>query len=163
LPQSSGGAAAFKFRDPEGHPLELLQFAKDSAPAFWRERFAAEPSRVFHGVDHTGLAASDADASIPFWREHGFSCVRRGLNRGVEQARLDGFAGTVEAEVEIVSLAATDGSRPGVELLCCRRPSPVSRQAADGETAATEIVMTGGAGREGLIRDPAGHRLIIEP
>ncbi len=26
LPASSGGVAAFKFRDPEGHPLELLAF-----------------------------------------------------------------------------------------------------------------------------------------
>ena len=26
----------FKFRDPEGHPLELLAFPRDSVPACWR-------------------------------------------------------------------------------------------------------------------------------
>ncbi len=163
LPQSSGGAAAFKFRDPEGHPLELLQFAKDAVPPFWRDSFAAAPRRVFHGVDHTGLAARDADAAAGFWQGLGFVCVRRGLNRGPEQARLDGFDGVSDAEVEIVSLAAPDDSRPGVELLACRRPAPVSRPAADGDVAATEILIAGAGEKEILVRDPEGHRAITTP
>ena len=35
LPASSGGVTAFKFRDPEGHPLEMLAFAPDARPAHW--------------------------------------------------------------------------------------------------------------------------------
>lgn len=31
LPASAGGVTAFKFRDPEGHPLELLFFPEDTA------------------------------------------------------------------------------------------------------------------------------------
>jgi len=34
LPPSSGGVTAFKFRDPDGHPLELLAFAPAAMPAF---------------------------------------------------------------------------------------------------------------------------------
>src|SRR5689334_20521626 len=36
LPPTSGGVTAFKFRDPEGHPLELLQFPSGAAPRQWR-------------------------------------------------------------------------------------------------------------------------------
>ncbi|MGO8740711.1 VOC family protein [Rhodoblastus sp.] len=163
LPQSSGGAAAFKFRDPEGHPLELLQFAHGAVPDFWGARFAAAPERVFHGVDHSGLATRDADASTRFWRDLGFVCARRGLNRGAEQARLDGYAEIAEAEVEIISLAAPAGARPGVELLACRHPALASRAAGDGDVAATEIVIAGAAKKGVLLRDPDGHRAIFSP
>lgn len=37
LPQSSGGVTAVKFRDPEGHPLELLEFSAGSNPS-WQGR-----------------------------------------------------------------------------------------------------------------------------
>ncbi len=36
LPPSSGGVAAFKFRDPDGHPLELLAFPDRKWPAHWQ-------------------------------------------------------------------------------------------------------------------------------
>ncbi len=36
LPQSSGGVTAFKFCDPDGHPLELLQFPKYNTPDHWK-------------------------------------------------------------------------------------------------------------------------------
>ena len=38
LPASSGGVSAFKFRDPDGHPLELLAFPEGKSPARWRCR-----------------------------------------------------------------------------------------------------------------------------
>jgi hypothetical protein len=37
LPATSGGATAFKFRDPERHPLELLAFPPNNVPSRWRE------------------------------------------------------------------------------------------------------------------------------
>ena len=38
LPPASGGVKAFKFRDPDGHPLELLEFPAGKSPAAWRGR-----------------------------------------------------------------------------------------------------------------------------
>ena len=40
LPRSSGGATAFKFRDPEGHPLELLSFPPEKTPTRWQRSCA---------------------------------------------------------------------------------------------------------------------------
>jgi hypothetical protein len=37
LPANSGGVTASKFRDPEGHPLELLAFPPNNMPSRWRE------------------------------------------------------------------------------------------------------------------------------
>jgi catechol 2,3-dioxygenase-like lactoylglutathione lyase family enzyme len=37
LPESSGGVCAFKFRDPEGHPLELLAFPPPAEPLYWQQ------------------------------------------------------------------------------------------------------------------------------
>jgi hypothetical protein len=36
LPPSSGGVTAFKFRDPDGHPLEMLAFAPGATPPIGR-------------------------------------------------------------------------------------------------------------------------------
>ena len=160
LPAASGGASAFKFRDPEGHPLELLQFAPGAIPAIWRARFDADAQRVFHGIDHTGVTVSDATLSEAFWASAGFVTTHRQVNRGDEQARLDGLVDATGAQVEIVSLSPSSGLRPGVELLCYRRPPTLIRAAADASLAATAIVLSG-AQTTGE-RDPDGHRLLFE-
>jgi catechol 2,3-dioxygenase-like lactoylglutathione lyase family enzyme len=36
LPDDSGGVTAFKFRDHDGHPLELLAFPEGHVPGSWR-------------------------------------------------------------------------------------------------------------------------------
>ena len=36
LPAASGGVSAFKFRDPEGHPLELIAFPPGAVPPQWQ-------------------------------------------------------------------------------------------------------------------------------
>ena len=151
LPVASGGATAFKFRDPEGHPLELLRFAPDAVPTFWRARFDAEPGRVFHGIDHTAITVRDEEASARFWAGAGFRIETRQWNRGGEQAQLDGLPDG--AEVEIVSLS--DG-RPGIELLGYRTPATVTRASADGSIAATAVVLSGAVN---CGCDPDGHRV----
>jgi catechol 2,3-dioxygenase-like lactoylglutathione lyase family enzyme len=53
LPASSGGLIAFKFRDPEGHPLELLAFPGDvrsnwpGVPLLPRQRDVVTVARMF--------------------------------------------------------------------------------------------------------------------
>ena len=155
LPEASGGAAAFKFRDPCGHPLELLQFAHP--PALWRARIDAAPSLKFHGVDHTALTVSDPQASRAFYERLGFICSHRQINAGVEQRRLDGLADAEDVKVEILSLSPADGARPGIELLGYREPPTILRAAGDGAPAATAMVFSQGA--LPATRDPDGHRL----
>jgi catechol 2,3-dioxygenase-like lactoylglutathione lyase family enzyme len=162
LPQASGGATAFKFRDPEGRPLELLQFSPDAIPAVWRARFEADPQRVFHGVDHTGITIRDVEKSAEFWAAVGLNVAHRQLNQGQEQARLDGFSATASAEVEIVSLSPPGGLRPGVEMLCYRRPPTATRAASDESIAATTVIISGTQPQGVGDRDPDGHRLAFD-
>ncbi len=58
LPAASGGVSAFKFRDPEGHPLELIAFPAGSVPARWQTTSAgySPGHRSFRGlgVEHGG-------------------------------------------------------------------------------------------------------------
>ncbi len=57
LPDSSGGVTAFKFRDHDGHPLELLAFPEGRVPGAWRNANGTGPVL---GVDHTAIAVSDS-------------------------------------------------------------------------------------------------------
>ena len=157
LPQSSGGATAYKFRDPDGHPLELIQFA-DAAPG---------------GIDHSAIVVADAARSIAFYQgELGLRIGARQVNTGVEQDRLDGLSG---AQVEVVALQPEQAT-PHVELLAYRTP-PV-RLATPGhphDIAATRLVLDVAGlpdpattledgSRAKLVMDPDGHAvLLIEP
>ncbi len=51
LPQSSGGVTAVTFCDPEGHPLELLEFPAGSNPS-WQ-------GRGMMGIDHSAISIAD--------------------------------------------------------------------------------------------------------
>ena len=51
LPVSSGGVTAFKFRDPEGHPLELLAFP-EGGNLSWP---AVSADEICLGIDHSAI------------------------------------------------------------------------------------------------------------
>ena len=157
LPQRSGGATAYKFRDPDGHPLELIQF----------------PHGAEGGIDHSAVAVADADRSIAFYVDHlGLRVGARQVNTGVEQDRLDGLAG---AAVDVVALLPEQAS-PHIELLGYRSPpgrsAPAMRPC---DIAATRLVLevsglpdTAATVEDGsrvvLMKDPDGHALLlIEP
>lgn len=55
LPPSSGSVHAFKFRDPDGHPLELLQFPKSDVPPAWKDREPI-PGQLAVGIDHSAIS-----------------------------------------------------------------------------------------------------------
>ena len=67
LPASSGGVTAYKFRDPEGHPLELLAFPPDAIPARWQKVSATGCL----GIDHSAISVVDTDQSIKFYERLG--------------------------------------------------------------------------------------------
>ena len=150
LPQRAGGVRAFKFRSPEGHPLELLQFSADRMPGPWAGR-----DGLFLGIDHSAIAVADTRASVAFYERLGFSLATSQVNRGAEQARLDGIPDPI---VEVTALNPPGGAPPHLELLCYRQPvTLVSEPAGAGEVAATRLVCQGLAEP---LQDPDGHRLL---
>lgn len=150
LPPNTGGVTAWKFRDPDGHPLELSLIPGSD----WLRD--ADPQAVFLGVDHTAVAVADLARSQAWYEARGFRAVGWSTNTGPEQDRLDGLDGVV---VDIVALAPA-GAGPHLELLGYRSPAPApARPVGDGDVAATRILWRGG----GTATDPDGHRLVAPP
>lgn len=151
LPPASGGVRAFKFRDPDGHPLELLQFPPDKTPEEWKSARPLE-GQIGVGIDHSAISISNAEISVAFYDELGLHRGGRTLDRGPAQEHLDGFQGVEVAVIPMMPSVAT----PHLELLCYRvsknENSAVSRV---NDVAATRIVWRGATAE--LIRDPDGH------
>lgn len=147
LPPNTGSVTAFKFRDPDGHPLELSLIP---GSAWLRD---AALGAVFLGVDHTAVAVADLAASQSWYEARGFREIGRSRNTGPEQDRLDGLDGVV---VDIVALAPP-GPGPHLELLCYRTPPAAPpRRIADEDIAATRTLVTGGSSAIDL----DGHRIV---
>ena len=183
LPCASGGARAFKFRDEDGHPLELLEFHPEATPEAWRP--GSHPG-VFLGIDHTALAVADTSRSIDFFRSFfGLAPAAQMENAGGEQARLDAVA---DARVIVTGLNPVSPI-PHLELLGYEtgRRQPIS-MAASNDIAATHVVLqtpnldlmvealSAAAARfvspgictlsDGtraiMVLDPDGHRFVVE-
>ena len=153
LPASSGGVAAFKFRDPEGHPLEFLQFP--DPPAAWQGRRGGP----LLGIDHSAIAVAETAASVAFYSGLGFAISGGSMNEGAEQDRLDGLDGV---RAEVTALARDEQALPmHLELLCYRTPR--GRVVRHGETdiAATRLILAEDSDAVHQITDPDGHRLIV--
>jgi catechol 2,3-dioxygenase-like lactoylglutathione lyase family enzyme len=157
LPESSGGVTAFKFRDPEGHPLEFLSFPKGAIPVHWRERRNDE---VCLGIDHSAISIFDTARSVSFYENLGFKVSSHSWNHGAEQEKLDDVTG---AKVEVTALAPVE-CRPHLELLCYRgvphnRRTP--RSNADIATARVVFEASDCAAPHDVV-DPDGHHVILE-
>jgi catechol 2,3-dioxygenase-like lactoylglutathione lyase family enzyme len=181
LPDSSGGVTAFKFRDHDGHPLELLALPEGRVPAAWRG------TDCFLGVDHTAIAVSDSADSTGFFRSvFGFKVGSRTENFGPEQDDLDDVEGV---RVSVTHLAP-DLPAPRLELLRyqvgTRRPVPagtasndilathsVVRVASLDATAAAlarrgtpladhDLMTLRGGTRAALVGGPDGHLFLVE-
>lgn len=121
---------AFKFRDPEGHPLELLRFPPDKGDRRWH---GARDDGPVLGIDHSAIGIADTAASCRFY--DGLLRLRLagdGINSGLEQERLDGLPGV---EVRITAHRCPEGA--GLECLHYRqptggRPIPPDLSAQDG-------------------------------
>ena len=128
LPPNTGSVTAFKFRDPEGHPLELLAFPPGVGEEAWQAKGAAVP---FLGIDHTAIAVSDIVRSRAFYEGLGFRVKPGSENAGPGQQRLDAVAADRVAVVPLVLPQVP----PHLELLGyevgSRRPMPPGTRVAD--------------------------------
>jgi catechol 2,3-dioxygenase-like lactoylglutathione lyase family enzyme len=178
---------AFYFKDPDGHPLEILEFPADKGLEKWHRK----SGDLFLGIDHTAIVVDDTDSSLTFYRDLlGLSVAGESENYGTEQEHLNNVFG---AHLRITSLRSQSG--PGVELLeylapRTGQPYPTDERAndivhhqievvtADAQAAAQKCisehakfvssgVITESDGQSGfhkafLVRDPDGHAILIE-
>lgn len=185
--KNAAGISAFYFKDPDEHPLEILQFPPDKGAEKWH----LPSDKLFLGIDHTAIAVRDTDASVKFYHDLlGMRVVGESENYGTEQEHLNNVFG---ARLRITALRGATG--PGIELLEYLaprdgRPFPpdehandlVHRQTVlitgDAELAARELyagkvrfvssgVVTNqteqlGFHRAFLVRDPDGHSVELE-
>jgi catechol 2,3-dioxygenase-like lactoylglutathione lyase family enzyme len=180
LPPSTGSVTAFKFRDPDGHPLELIGFPEGVGDPAWRSVRAGGATL---GIDHSAISVGDVDRSILFYELLGLRAAARGVNNGIEQQRLDGLD---DVEVDVAALEATTRT-PHLELLGYRHPrGRTNGPAGLADVAADRLVWQAdnvdvllGALTDGdftsstiasgfmggttvaLLRDPDGHVLVL--
>jgi catechol 2,3-dioxygenase-like lactoylglutathione lyase family enzyme len=127
---AAGGIEAYYFRDPDGHPLELIQFPPDKGAARWHR----SSNRLFLGLDHTSIVVRDTDTSLAYYRDVlGMKVIGRTENFGPEQERLNGVPG---CRVRITTLAAESGLK--IELL--HYVTPTDGRAIDAGGRANDIV-----------------------
>jgi catechol 2,3-dioxygenase-like lactoylglutathione lyase family enzyme len=192
IPMSNPAAAgiqAIKFRDPDGHNLELLWFPDGKGNPIWHQ----PGSTLFLGIDHTAMTVRSTESSLKFYRDLlGLTVAGGAVNMGTEQEHLDSLPG---ARVRVTGLAPRMGP-PGVEFLeyelpTAGRPSPTDSRPTDlwhwqttlvvsnVEAAAVQvhgmgqIISSGvvtlpnkllGFTKGFVVRDPDGHALrIVSP
>ncbi len=185
--KNAAGISAFYFKDPDGHPVEVLQFPADKGLEKWHRH----TDKIFLGIDHTAIVVCDTDASIRFYRDLlGMHVAGESENYGTEQEHLNNVFG---AHLRITALRAASG--PGIELLQYLapgdgRPFPqdehandivhrqtivVSRNAAAAasqlQTSRVTFVSSGvvanqtgqlGFNKAFIVRDPDGHAVELE-
>jgi len=126
--KNAGGIKAFYFKDPDEHPVEILEFPEGKGDPKWHRG----TDRLFLGIDHTAIAVSDTDTSLKFYRDLlGLRVAGESENYGTEQEHLNNVFG---AHLRITALRAPTG--PGIELLEYLsprdgRPFPVDEHAND--------------------------------
>lgn len=185
--KNAAGIEAFYFKDPDGHPLEILHFPADKGLEKWHH----PGNRLFLGIDHTAIVVGDTEASLHFYRDLlGMHVAGESENYGTEQEHLNNVFG---AHLRITSLRSFTG--PGVELLeylapRTGSPFPADERANDiihretiaitpgADQAAAKlrqsrsnfvssgVVSESDAGlgfhKAFLVRDPDGHAVLIE-
>ena len=161
LPKTIPGAAgirAFYFRDPDGHPLEILQFPPDKGAPKWHR----SSGRLFLGIDHTAIVVDDTETSLGFYRDAlGFRVAGESFNFGTEQEHLNNVRG---ARLRITGLRAAAG--PGIEFLeylapTDGRPFPADERANDLVHWQTTILVPNAATAAAVVR--RGRFRLVSP
>jgi catechol 2,3-dioxygenase-like lactoylglutathione lyase family enzyme len=149
----AAGIRAVYFRDPDGHPLELIQYPAGKGEVRWQQK-----DRLFLGIDHTAIAAGDTAASLAFYHDRlGLRIAGQSENWGVEQEQLSAVPA---AHLRITTLRGESG--PGIELLHYLMPRngrPMPADSGPDDLWSDEIVLIadGSTITGERLRDPDGH------
>ena len=120
----AAGIRALKFRDPDGHNLELLWFPEGKGDGHWHRRGVD----LFMGIDHTAMTVRSTENSLKFYHDLlGLEVAGNSLNVGNEQEHLDSLRG---ARVRVTGLKPLDGP-PGIEFLEYELPAAGRPMPAD--------------------------------
>jgi catechol 2,3-dioxygenase-like lactoylglutathione lyase family enzyme len=183
---NAGGIKAFYFKNPDGNHVEVLEFPPDKGDPRWHE-----PSdKLFLGIDHTAIVVRDTAVSLGFF-ENALGLKVRGTseNYGIEQERLNNVFGARLLITSLGAPAGPAVEFLDYLAPATGRPIPVDTQANDlwhwqihMETpdldgleatlrkAGAAFVSPGivdmpddalALGRALMVRDPAGHALLI--
>src|SRR5512134_2254965 len=126
---AAAGIKAIKFRDPDGHNLELLWFPKGKGNPIWKQ----PGSNLFLGIDHTAMTVRSTESSTKFYRDLlGMTVAGGTLNMGTTQQYLDSLPG---ARTRVTGLVPKM-SPPGLEFLeyelpTAGRPFPTDSHPTD--------------------------------
>jgi len=132
IPLSNPGAAgikAVKFRDPEGHDLELIYFPAGKGDPTWEK----PASRLFLGLDHTAMTVNSTEKGVTFYRDLlGFDVGEVTFNTGATQQVLDDLFN----DTCLVTPMAPISPPPHIEFLDYKtppggRPMPADTKAND--------------------------------
>lgn len=148
LPAAAGGVTAWKFRDPDGHPLEFLQFP---------HRDVWHGDALFLGYDHSAICVADATRSIAYYQQLGLRLSGRQHNHGPAQNKLDGLA---ESRPEVITLSASSHP-PHLELLAYRSNQKAAPRLAPKDIAADRLVFGNGTTPLSLVYDCDHHALLL--
>jgi catechol 2,3-dioxygenase-like lactoylglutathione lyase family enzyme len=114
--QAAAGIKAIKFRDLDGHNLELLWFPEGKGNRVWKRG----GEDLFLGIDHTAMTVRSTENSLKLYRDLlGLTVAGGTLNMGTEQEHLDSLPG---ARVRVTGLTPKIGPL-GVEFLEYERPT----------------------------------------
>jgi catechol 2,3-dioxygenase-like lactoylglutathione lyase family enzyme len=154
---AAGGIKAFYFKDPDGHPLEVLQFPDGKGDPKWHRA----SGRLFLGIDHTAIVVADTGRSLAFYHDLlGLRVAGESTNYGPEQERLNNVFG---ARLHITALRAAAG--PGVEFL--EYLSPRNGRPAVGiegnDLAHWETTMTSAHADTAFTKLQQGRALLVSP
>jgi catechol 2,3-dioxygenase-like lactoylglutathione lyase family enzyme len=155
---NAAGIKAFYFRDPDGHPLEILQFPPEKGDPKWH----VSNARLFLGLDHTAIAVSKTDTSVEFYRNLlGLRVAGESDNYGFEQEHLNNVFG---AHLRITSLRGLSGI--GVELLEYitprdGHPAPANSSATDISNHETVLLVDNIAGVNAALPDAKNHPILM--
>ena len=153
----AAGIRAFKFRDPDGHPLELIYFPPDKRAPAWQQT----DGRLFLGIDHTAISVSSTEQSRRYYEELlGLSLGGQSFNSGETQELLDNLFG----DTVLVTALNPPIYPPHVELLNyltppTARPFPLDVTASDLVHWQTTLVVED-ADRAYAALQRAGSRLV---
>jgi len=147
LPPSNSAVQAFKFRDPDGHPLELIRFPRQPPAS----------AALFQRIDHSALSIADTKRSLAFYGGLGFHVTQHSLNHGPAQARLDALP---NARVAVTTLRPDEEESAGFELLAYQPPGNPIADSQPHDIQSDCITLAAGSD-QGVLRDPDGHLLLL--